>query len=455
MKPLRIFVADWLPLANKGEEALARGISDLLAGDRPCEIGIFDAVPEPCQHDNMVVFPRHWVYEVSGLWHSMSSREQLLRNAKIALKTHLGLFGRLRNMTEGEDPLYAPLRNFFNGSDVIVLGHGPMYCVESAGLALLSHRRGKPVVVLGAGISWPKKPYAHPWLIAPILGLLYAPLYRRAMDRMELCSVRNRTSHEVLKGIASNPSFPVLAPDMAFAMNPAGRDAARQVLSAIPAYQAARANGRLVLGATVCTASSTYLGAFKQASNTQEKERTYTRFMAHMFDRIIRDRNAFVLFLPHSIKKEVGDDVAVARMIAAAMTASPESCYILGADLSPRVLKAIIREMDFLLGQRAHSMIGAVSVGTPFVDFTNSRDTRSLEILGDMCGCRDQLVLLDDPDQQQVEEQVLACIDRREDIRCHLKDVSVRFARILDELVKPLRERLRVNASGTRPNSET
>jgi len=59
-----VLVADYVPLANKGEEAIIRGIEDLLRDDRPVKIGLFDNVDEITHHDNIIVFPRDWVFRV-------------------------------------------------------------------------------------------------------------------------------------------------------------------------------------------------------------------------------------------------------------------------------------------------------------------------------------------------------------------------------------------------------
>ena len=43
---LHILVADYVPIANKGEEAIVRGIEDMLSEGRPVALGLFDDVPQ-------------------------------------------------------------------------------------------------------------------------------------------------------------------------------------------------------------------------------------------------------------------------------------------------------------------------------------------------------------------------------------------------------------------------
>jgi len=41
---LHILVADYVPIANKGEEAIVRGIEDMLSDGRAVRLGLFDNV---------------------------------------------------------------------------------------------------------------------------------------------------------------------------------------------------------------------------------------------------------------------------------------------------------------------------------------------------------------------------------------------------------------------------
>jgi hypothetical protein len=59
---LHILIADYVPLANKGEEAIVRGIEDLLSDGRPVALGLFDNVPDVARRGNVTIFPRQWLF---------------------------------------------------------------------------------------------------------------------------------------------------------------------------------------------------------------------------------------------------------------------------------------------------------------------------------------------------------------------------------------------------------
>ncbi len=89
-----------------------------------------------------------------------------------------------------------------------------------------------------------------------------------------------------------------------------------------------------------------------------------------------------MLFLPHSVETD-GSDIVAAQHVIEQMKATAADCAILEQDCGPRLLKSIIGQCDFLVGERTHSLIGSVSVGTPFAAMTNRQDTRTHGIIGE------------------------------------------------------------------------
>ena len=88
------------------------------------------------------------------------------------------------------------------------------------------------------------------------------------------------------------------------------------------------------------------------------------------------------------------------------------------------MLKSIISECDFLIGERAHSIIGSVSVGTPFVAFSNVRDYRTHGIIGKMCNCEDLIIDIATPEVEAVCSDVLRLFDKRQKIAENLQNTS-------------------------------
>ena len=395
-----ILVADFVPLANKGEEAIVRGIQDMLQDERPLRIGLFDDVERVTHRDALVIFPRQWLFRLMG-GPASTARQRSLHSVWLSLQLRLGYFGRLRNLIASTDPQMKELGEFFKQTECVIVGHDGVFNVESAALIHLAKKAGKRVGILGSGSGIGR------------LGRYYQGwIFSRAIEESDFCYFRERYTLETMKMLHTEEDKLELAPDPAFAMKPADSATVSEIFARHPALAAARAAGRPMVSVTVLEKGLVYLYAFRHEPPGEKRER-HARFVAQMLDELIRERNAFVLFLPHSIERDASDVVA-ARHAAEAISASDENYYILDEDLSARELKGIIRDTDFLLGERTHSLIGSVAVGAPFLGLTTSPDLRTHGIIGEMCGQQERLLDLDAPDVEEAKRLALKLFDRRE-----------------------------------------
>lgn len=162
------------------------------------------------------------------------------------------------------------------------------------------------------------------------------------------------------------------------------------------------------------------------------KYQAHAEYVAGIFDSLIKERNVFVVFLPHSIEEDNSDLIA-ARHVTEAMSSTADDYMILNEDLCARLLKSIISECDFLVGERAHSLISSVSVGTPFLGLTNNRDSRIHEILGEMCQCKNQLVDMNALDSKSASRKALEIFDNRKAIK---KSLQVTSRMLMEQLVE-------------------
>lgn len=425
---LYILIADYVPVANKGEEAIIRGIEDLLHDGRCIKIGLFDNVDAPVTTGNITAFPRHWLFQAEGAAFSglVSRPRQLLTEMRLSVLMLFGYYSKLRNLFISSDASPGPLQKFVEKAEYVLVGHDGVFGVESCGVIMLCRKFGKVVGILGAGVGgrWYRRIYQN-------------PVYSKAIPQSSFCIFRERSSFEYIRDLCGDRCDPILAPDPAFAMRPAEAGAVREVLEKHSSYKLASQKGRPIVTATVLERGIVY--SFFEPDNPQaDKPTAHAEYLACIFDTLIRQRNAFILFLPHSIEKE-HSDVEAAHRVTAVMNSAPENYLIIEDDLSPRLLKGIIRESDFLVGQRAHSLIGAVSTATGFAGLTNRRDRRMYEILGEMCRCSDQILDMNALDAQGAAEKILELFDSRSEIEVHLQSVATGLDRQLEDVVKLVR----------------
>jgi polysaccharide pyruvyl transferase WcaK-like protein len=117
------------------------------------------------------------------------------------------------------------------------------------------------------------------------------------------------------------------------------------------------------------------------------------------------------------------------------MKAGRDDLLILEQDCGARLLKSLIRECDFLVGERTHSLIGSVSVGTPFAAITNRCDTRTHGIIGAMCQCEDQIIDIDIVDDKNASSKVIDLFERRDVIRASLGTIRQELSSRIEEIV--------------------
>jgi len=427
--PLHILVADYVPIANKGEEAIVRGVEDMLRTDRPVTVGLFDNVEQMTRRDNITVFPRRWVFRFEGNA-ALSARSRVLSQAAIAVQLQLGIYSRLKGLTTARAERYRPLQEFFQRAAYVLVGHDGVFGVESCGIIHLAKQHGKRCGILGASTG-----------IAG--GRFYkASLYRRAMDESDFCVFRERHSRDSMAQVCRDAGKLVVGPDPAFAMRPAEPEQAREVLEQYEPYRRAKNDSRAVVAVTALEKGRVYAG-FRPDLQGQAKQRAHAEYLAGILDGLVQKYRAFILFLPHSLEQD-GSDLVAARHVLERMRSEPDDSIILEQDCGPRLLKSIIAQCDFLVGERTHSLIGSVSVGTPFVALTNRRDTRTHGIIGEMCRCDDHIIDMDATGGPDASLKILKLFDARDSTREALQQIRAELSKQIEDIASLVRGSRRV-----------
>jgi polysaccharide pyruvyl transferase WcaK-like protein len=421
---LHILIADYVPIANKGEEAIVRGIEDMLSEGRPVAVGLFDNVPQVTQRENLTLFPRDWLFRFEGN-PALSGSGRILLQALISLQLRLGIYGPLQNLASARTEAYRPLVDFFDRARYVLVGHDGVFGVESCGIVHLARRHGKRTGILGASTGIGGGRWYKAWL------------YRRTMEESDFCFFREPHSCASMKQICRDPGKLRIAPDPAFAMRPAPPEAAREVLERCEPYRRARQSHRPIIAVTALEKGRVYAG-FRPDLQGQAKRQAHAQYLAAILDNLIDKYQAFVLLLPHSVETDASDAVA-ARHVIEQMKATPADYTILEPDCGPRVLKSIIGACDFLVGERTHSVIAGISVGTPFAVLTNRQDTRTHGIVGAMCRCEDQIVDMDTASEQEAAQRICELFETRDATRKSLGRIRAELSRQIEETVRTIR----------------
>jgi polysaccharide pyruvyl transferase WcaK-like protein len=422
-----ILIADHVPLANKGEEAIARGISDMLRDEREVQIGLFDNVEQITHCPGITVFPSRWILRVESR-QALPEWGRTLGQALVSVQLRLEWYSRLKRLVNSSGSIYRPLQEFFESAEYVVVGHDGVFCAESCGIIHLAKREGKCVGILGASTGVGR------------IGKVYKSwLYRRAISEVDFCVFREQYSFASMnRALGLSEKF-IVGPDPAFAMKPEEPQTARKILRSDAHYKHARRDKRQIVAAAVLEKGEVY-ARFKPELKGIQKQKAHAKYLAAIFDGLIAERDAFIVFLPHAIEHD-SSDITAAQHVTEAMKSGSENYTIIDQDMSARLLKAIIKECDFLVGQRTHSLIGSVAVATPFMGLTNRRDNRTHGIIGDMCRCESCIVDMDVTDERAVSRKALELFDDRINIKKSLRKISRELLGKLDEISKMIRSK--------------
>ncbi len=432
----RILIAEGVPLQNRGEEAIVRGIADFLFENEKVEIAVMDFVDNSTYFNDIKVFPITLLYPFhrpmrtqvmnlpdlsffdkirkyynlfSFLWGDYGSANQLLR------KNNLG---------------YKELREYIEGCDYVFFGHDGAWGISSVPVFIVCRRYFKAKTgILGSGFNPITK---------GLRGLIERVAYRKAISLAHFAFFRETKAFQYMKSLSLNNPLVKITPDPAFGMKYESLDLVDKFFSeGYPIIRASKDANKLIVVVTVCENSVVFKQSFLQAENREEKTNIHNRLIAYLLDELIVRYQAFIVFLPHTKDEGRGNDVLISSEVLDLMQYKSEAVVITD-DLDARFLKAIIKWADFLLGERTHSIIGALSVATPFGMLTNIHDHRSYSIIGEVGDCKEMLLNIE-KDRQVLIDDISILINNRGELHhklIHKSNVlKQRLIQVRDEIL--------------------
>ena len=198
---MKIFIADFLPIKNKGEEAILRGIQSLYeeAFQENIELYVFGSSDTIVKEDNITSFPVNWCYPTYKYPQKFVGRMGLIRRLICAFFFRLGIFPYVSSISKHPEVLSA-----LKAADVILLAHDGFYHTFCAGLGLYIKRMGLHYSVPGTGFR-PIKKYSF----------ANKQLDYKFFSYSNLNVLRENTCYEYLQELNLSKGV-YLLPDMAF-----------------------------------------------------------------------------------------------------------------------------------------------------------------------------------------------------------------------------------------------
>ena len=397
---MKIFVADYLPLKNKGEEAIVRGLESLFKKkyNEDIEFCVLDVVNESLRVGDVDVFPSYYCYPNFSNPKMREFKGSLMMLIMCCI-TIIGLYPYRRRVKQHLIPK-------IKECDKVLLAHDGFMNPFCAALGLYLYKQGIDYSIIGAGF-------------VPVRGKLrwfYRKVYSSFFNRAALVVLREKTAFEYVKRISYNNNV-FLLPDPAFNSKIENKNI-EKANSVLDKYGYSRK--QLNIGVTVCENSISFSTSFKDSSN---KSNDHRLFMASLINQISKTIDCTFYFLPHCIENGAGDDLAIARDIFRRLP-SNSNIKIITEDLPVMDIKGIISDMDMIIGERTHSIINSISCGIPFLNLTCSADIRSHDIIEKDCGLGEFIMDLDKPELENTVNKVLNIVENRNSIKSVLKQVN-------------------------------
>jgi polysaccharide pyruvyl transferase WcaK-like protein len=426
-----IFVPEHLPSENKGEMAILFGIRELFGTEPNVTCTVMDRhCRRPCRKRGITIFPHHWLYPrwrqqvaVFGLsprkvyslfcaylrhWmHVFCPRWVLWKPLTIRVAQSLGNGNRLlRRLFPERLRMIEALKK----ADIVAVGHDGVFSDVSCHVIDFIKALGHPVGVLGCGLRTDVKPRQ------------IAQLYARTLPRCDFIFMREVRAFEWIARLAPPGVRVRLAPDPAFALPPARREDVGRIVRAEGLEELF--SGAVVLMTVVENAIITRWG-FPSERTVSGKCRAHYELIASLVQHIVDEWGASVVFLPHSIGPTAElDDRRVAREAVRRVRRPRGKVRIIENEYGPSELKGLIANCEMVIGERIHSIIGAISTATPFICLGSRSDPRTIDIIGDMCHGSDKTYFLEEADADLLRSFADKIWENRAATREELKVIS-------------------------------
>ncbi len=447
-KTYHLFVPEYVPLENKGEEAIVRGIADTLFPEGNCEIHLLEVEAHAYRlQDGIHVYPAEWFFPTwatreFGLgpsWEKLrDSACSLVRNGLHKLwpgwvKRRSGALretvGRMRRLAQGDPPRDDKDRALLRlvNCDYVVAGHDG--ALDEMVCHVINSMRdlGKGSGILGVELPRSFKSRA------------ILEVHQEALRHCEFFYCRTAASVEVARR-----SFPdvhsELLPDPAFGMKPAPDGTVDKI---IEGEGLGHFFERPVVMCTCCEPAPIARHCFEDVLRPDLKLAAHRQLFAEVIRHIVHEHGANVLFLPHAVGPGAAlDDRVVARDILSRAELPPERARLLATACSAPELKGLLKRGELLLAERIHSVIGATGAHTPFFFMGSHTDRRVQGIVNEMLGMEHAVYFLNRPDLADLKAKFDAVWSQRAEQRARLTETSASIRTRLEEGAAVIRRRI-------------
>jgi len=377
-RPLRVVIPESIPTRNRGEAAILDGIRESLAFCGECELTVFSP-PTRIADDEEYANGRYRV--VGGLdLFSTETRDRGIPDPHGRLRFYMRLgtlllFSVVYRLSRRLASLFFkdPLLRAIASADLVVAGHDGMLTPDHFYLALALRVMKKPLALYGGshGMQGRKKLRIRKYL-------------QYLVNNSILCTVRDQRAKEFFTANDVPPEKVHVFPDPAVLLKPCDDRRGREILQleGIPAPEQTPLYALIPVRGGVVLSTS-----FSAEKDMERKHELRVGLWKEIVMHLLKTTNAHLVFLPHCTGPVFrNDDRRMNRDVFEAIPADRDRLSLVDTPYTASELKGVMKLCDFVLGERTHALIGAVSVGTSCIALTTREDLRMHAVIEDGFG---------------------------------------------------------------------
>jgi polysaccharide pyruvyl transferase WcaK-like protein len=205
---------------------------------------------------------------------------------------------------------------------------------------------------------------------------LWKVLARYFLNNMNLITTRDKDTLKLYGRLARSNIPLYFTGDVGVLMEPAHPSAVKEIM----AQEKINKNDRLLFGVSITKRLLSH--SFTEISDSNERYEKGIREIASIFDKLILECRATIIFVPHCIEytrnvddRDVGNDILKKMK-------NKEYFKVITKEYTPQELKGVMGQLDILIGDRIHALISALSMNVPCIALAHQSDRRHYNLIG-------------------------------------------------------------------------
>jgi len=277
--------------------------------------------------------------------------------------------------------LKSPIWRKYCSSDVLIACINEDDCVNGNYLqfspvyiSLIAKTLRKPVVVYANSTT---KPTNTVWIWRLQSRTLWKILAAYSLNNMDMVTTRDRETFEHYRAMIRRKIPVRFTGDVGVLLEAADT----QTVNRIMAREKIEKSECLLVGAAITRRLLSR--AFPECADHNERYEKSVSEIANVFDRLVTDYRARIVFIPHCIEYYVNnDDRVVARDIRDRMK-NKSNAKVITNEYTPQELKGLFGQFDIFIGDRIHALISALSMNVPCCVLAYRSDRRPYNLVGE------------------------------------------------------------------------